>query len=214
MVQEEFIRTVGETDELTGVFIYRVPEGTWWWSDEMYRLYGYPPDSVEPTSELLREHQHADDRDRVERALAAVRKDGKPIGCYHRVEDAAGKEHAVVMVADARTDDAGGVVTVRGFIVDITDPVSHHARHLADGDVSRARLSQEDIDLARGILMAQYGVDADVALRIMRWQSQHTNRRMRDVASALVAAAPTPSGEPQHHLAHRIGAVLYPQEGD
>ncbi|BBC98511.1 ANTAR domain-containing protein [Streptomyces griseofuscus] len=211
-MREEFTWSMDETDELTGVFIHRVKDGTWWWSDEMYRLHGYPPDSVEPTSELLREHQHADDRERVGKALAAVREDGKPIGCYHRIADASGKEHAVVMVADARSDDAGGVVTVRGFVVDITDPLSRHARSLADGDVSKARLSQEDIDLARGILMAQYGVDADVALRIMRWQSQHTNRRMRDVAGALVAAAPTPAGEPQHHLAHRVGAVLYPSE--
>ncbi|MFB7502046.1 PAS and ANTAR domain-containing protein [Streptomyces broussonetiae] len=210
-MQKEVIRSTGEDDELTGVFVYRVKEDTWWWSDEMYRLYGYAPDSVEPTSELLREHQHPDDRERMGNVLAAALTDGRPFGCYHRIADTAGNERAVVLVADGRTDDTGRVVALRGFMVDITDPLSDQARDLADGDINRARASQEDIDLARGILMAQYGVDADVAMRLLRRQSQHTNRKLRDVAGALVAAAPTPAGEPQHDLTHRIGGVLYPQ---
>ncbi|WP_158929026.1 PAS and ANTAR domain-containing protein [Streptomyces broussonetiae] len=203
-----------EADEPTGVFVYRVAENSWWWSDEMYRLYGYAPDSVEPTNELFHEHQHPDDRETVEKALAAVMADGKPFGCYHRIMDTTGAEHAVVLVADGRTDDTGSVVTLRGFVLDVTEPVARHARDLASEDISKARGSQEDIDLARGILMAQYGVAADVALRVLRRQSQYTNRKLRELAQDLVAAAPTPADEPQHDVKHRIGAVLYPQGVD
>ncbi|MEU0599954.1 ANTAR domain-containing protein [Streptomyces sp. NPDC006393] len=57
--------------------------------------------------------------------------------------------------------------------------MSKQARDLADSDIDRARVSQENTDLARGLLMAQYGVDADVAMRVLRRQSQHTNRKLR-----------------------------------
>ncbi|MET9390214.1 PAS and ANTAR domain-containing protein [Streptomyces sp. NPDC006624] len=201
-------------DALTGVFVHRVPEDTWWWSDELYRLLGHAPDSVEPTSELFREHWHPDDRERVEKALASVRADGRPFGCYHRLTDTSGEEHAVVLVADGRTDDGGDVVTVRGFVVDVTEPLAAHARDLAEGDVARARVSQEDIDLARGILMARYGVDAEVAMRLLRRRSQDTNRKVRDLARELLAAAPAPAGEGRHDPARRIGAVLYSRETD
>ncbi|MGW0425370.1 PAS and ANTAR domain-containing protein [Streptomyces sp. NPDC003015] len=210
-MQDEATRSADEPDELTGVFVYRVNEDIWWWSDEMYRLFGYAPDSVTATEALLREHQHPDDRERVEKALAAGLADGTPSGCYHRIKDASGSERAVVLVADGRADDAGRVVVLRGFVIDITGPVARHARAIASDDVARARASQEDVDLARGILMAHYGVDASVALHILRRQSQHSNRKLRDLAQALLAAAPTPQGEPQHDLRHRIGSVLYPK---
>ncbi|MCK8433003.1 ANTAR domain-containing protein [Streptomyces sp. D2-8] len=203
-----------EADTLTGVFVYRVPEDTWWWSDELYRLLGHAPDSVVPTSALFREHWHPDDLERVENALAAVRADGRPFGCYHRVMDTSGAEHAVVLVADGRTDDRGSVVTLRGFVIDVTESLVSHARDLAESDVTRARVSQQDIDLARGILMAQYGVDADVALRLLRRRSQDTNRKVRDLARELLAAAPTPPGEARQDVSRRFGSVLYARETD
>ncbi|GHC48904.1 PAS and ANTAR domain-containing protein [Streptomyces violaceochromogenes] len=201
-------------DALTGVFVYRVPENTWWWSDEMYRLLGHEPDSVEPTTALFREHRHPDDRERVESALAAVRADGRPFGCYHRITDTSGEEHAVVLVADGRTGDDGSVVTLRGFVIDVTESLVSHARDLAESDVARARVSQQDIDLARGILMAQYGIDADVALRLLRRRSQGTNRKVRDLARELLAAAPTPAGGARQDLSRRVGSVLYARETD
>ncbi|MGW6547421.1 PAS and ANTAR domain-containing protein [Streptomyces massasporeus] len=213
-MRQETDRRDDPPDDLTGVFVYRVREDTWWWSDELYRLLGRVPDSVEPTGELFREHRHPDDRERVEKALASVRADGRPFGCYHRVLDTSGEEHAVVLVADGRTDDNGDVVTLRGFIIDVTESLTSHARDLAEGDVTRARASQQDIDLARGILMAQYGVDPDVAMRLLRRRSQDTNRKVRDLARELLAAAPTPAAGPRQDLSQRIGSVLYSRETD
>ena len=201
-------------EPLTGVFVYRVEEDTWWWSDDMYRLLGYVPDEVVPTSERFRERQDPDDRDRVTAAMDTVRADGKPFGCYHRLKDVAGEDHAVVLVADGRTDEQGTVVTVRGFVVDVTQSVVTHARDLAESDVTRARASQEDIDLARGMLMAQYGVDAAVAMRLLRRLSQQTNRKLRDLARELLAAAPTPTAEARQDLSRRVGSVLYPGSAD
>ncbi|MFJ3506333.1 ANTAR domain-containing protein [Streptomyces luteogriseus] len=102
-----------------------------------------------------------------------MRADGRPFGCYHRVTDTSSEEHAVVLVADGRTDDDGSVVTCRGFVIDVTESLLPRPR-LAGSDVARARVSRQDIDLARGILMARYSVDADVALRLLRRRPQDT----------------------------------------
>ncbi|MEV0470084.1 hypothetical protein [Streptomyces prunicolor] len=53
-------------DEITGVFLHRLPEDTWWWSDEMFRLLGHDPDAVTPTAKLLRGHVHSEDQARLD----------------------------------------------------------------------------------------------------------------------------------------------------
>lgn len=87
-----------------------------------------------------------------------------------------GREDRSAIVADGRTGDDGSVVTRRGFVIDVTESLLPRPR-LAGSDVARARVSRQDIDLARGILMARYGVDADVALRLLRRRPQDTTAR-------------------------------------
>ncbi|MFH9984794.1 ANTAR domain-containing protein [Streptomyces luteogriseus] len=150
-----------------------------------------------------------------------MRADGRPFGCYHRVTDTSSEEHAVVLVADDRTDDDGSVVTLRGFVIDVTESLVSRVRDFTESDVTRARVSRQDIGLARGILMARYGVDADadVALRLLSRWSQDTNRKVRDLARELLAAAPTPAGGERQDLSRRdlsrrVGSVLYARETD
>ncbi|MBC9712700.1 PAS and ANTAR domain-containing protein [Streptomyces sp. TRM66268-LWL] len=205
----------GNAGEVTGVFVHRLPEDTWWWSDEMYRLHGYEPDSVTPSIRLLRKHQHPDDAQRVAGILAAARETGEPFACYHRILDASDRELKVVLVGDGRLDDSGSVVTLRGFFIDVTHPVAQEVNEAAEPHIHRARASQAAIDQARGILMALYGIDADVALRLLRRHSQHTNTKLRDLSAAITDAAPTAPGAPQEGLHQRITRVLYTsgQEG-
>ncbi|MER7174430.1 PAS and ANTAR domain-containing protein [Streptomyces mesophilus] len=197
------------TGEVTGVFVHRLTEDTWWWSDEMYRLHGYEPDAVTPSSRLLRKHQHPDDVDRIDAILAAARETGEPFACYHRILDAADRDLKVVVVGDGRLDDEGVVVTLRGFFIDVTTPVAKEASEAAERDIERARATQATIDQARGILMALYGIDADLAFRVLRRHSQHTNTKLRDLAEIIVEAAPNTPGEPQAGLHKRITRALY-----
>ncbi|SDL01980.1 PAS and ANTAR domain-containing protein [Streptomyces indicus] len=195
--------------EVTGVFVHRLAEDIWWWSDEMFLLHGYEPDAVTPSSRLLRKHQHPDDTDRIDGVLAAARETGAPFACYHRILDAADRELKVVIVGDGRLDDEGVVATLRGFFIDVTTPVTEDATATAARDIERARAGQAPIDQARGILMALYGIDADLAFRVLRRHSQHTNTKLRTLAESIVKAAPTSPGEPQAGLHQRIARVLY-----
>lgn len=195
--------------EPAGVYRYDAEDDSWWWSDEVFWIHGLTPGEVTPTGKLLLEHQHPEDRDHAREALDACLADGEPFSCYHRIVTAGGKVRRVVTVGAGQTDATGRVVRVRGFLIDVTDPVNRSIREISDETIAAARRSQETVDQARGILMGVYGVDADTALTMLRRHSQHTNSPLRDLAAALVDAAPTPPGRPRTELRLRLERALY-----
>ncbi|THA24387.1 ANTAR domain-containing protein [Streptomyces sp. RKND-216] len=206
----EVTEPTGEpTGELTGVYRYDVVADSWWWSDEVFTLHGLTPGQVTPTTKLLREHQHPDDREHARALLEGCLADGEPYSCYHRIVAADGRVRRVVVVGDGQSDADGRLIGLRGFFVDVTDAVNRQVREIADEAIAAARDSQEDIDLARGIVMGVYGVDAEAALAILRRHSQHTNTRLRDIAASLVAAAPAPPGSLRTELRRRLERAFY-----
>ena len=48
--------------------------GVWWWSPETYRLHGFEPGDVVPTTALVLAHKHPDDRERVRQILDDARR--------------------------------------------------------------------------------------------------------------------------------------------
>ncbi|EST28389.1 hypothetical protein N566_22830 [Streptomycetaceae bacterium MP113-05] len=195
--------------EEAGVYRYDVAEGTWWWSDEVFRMHGLTPHEAIPTTELLLEYKHPEDRDDARKCVEGCLSDGEPFSCYHRIVSADGSVRRLVVVGDGETDAAGRVSGIRGFFIDVTDPVNEQIREVSDGAITAARNSQESIDQARGIIMGVYGVGADAALALLRRHSQHTNTRLRDLAEALVEAAPSPPGSPRTDLRRRLESALY-----
>jgi AmiR/NasT family two-component response regulator len=82
--------------------------------------------------------------------------------------------------------------------------VAHAATSLANATAfSAARVLSEQlqealesravIEQAKGILMARHGIDADRAFEQLREQSQHSNRKVRDLAADVVQDAVTPA---------------------
>jgi GAF domain-containing protein len=67
--------------------------------------------------------------------------------------------------------------------------------HLYDSTVTLARHTQAAMDSravieqAKGMIMAERRCTADEAFAVLAWISQDTNRKLRDVAAALVASA-------------------------
>lgn len=54
-------------------------------------------------------------------------------------------------------------------------------------ELNKALVSRAVIDQAKGIIMGSAGVDADRAFELLTLQSQHGNRKLREVAQDLVA---------------------------
>ncbi|MGY2001589.1 ANTAR domain-containing protein [Blastococcus sp. SYSU DS1024] len=65
--------------------------------------------------------------------------------------------------------------------------LTEQARNMRIAMESRAVIEQ-----AKGVLMAQQGIDADRAFEVLRQASQRYNRKLRDIAVGIVAGTRTP----------------------
>ena len=166
-----------------GRFRFYIDGHRWEWSENVERLHGYEPGTVTPTTELLLSHKHPDDHQQVADVLDRV-VEGEPFSSRHRIIDTAGRTHWVIVVGDQMLDGAGNVVGTSGFYVDFTDTMQSDIS-TALSKVTKARA---EIEQAKGLLMAAYGISADRAFDILVWRSQETNVKVRELAHRFVTA--------------------------
>jgi diguanylate cyclase (GGDEF)-like protein/PAS domain S-box-containing protein len=107
----------------TGSWEWQVATNEVEWSDELRRMFGYPP-GTELNYAAYRSHVHPEDLARVERILADGLRTGRPFSCTHRMcPGESGAERIVECHGEVIPDETGSpgrmVVTVR----DITE---HH----------------------------------------------------------------------------------------
>ncbi|HEY4792790.1 MAG TPA: PAS domain-containing protein, partial [Mycobacterium sp.] len=109
-------------DEKPGVGAFRFwfVGQRWEWSDELARMHGYEPGTVEPTTELLLSHKHPDDRGHVQDLLDRALLSQGSFSSRHRFVDTAGTVHEAIVVADRMSDETGAVVGTVGYYLDLT----------------------------------------------------------------------------------------------
>lgn len=166
-----------------GRFRFLLDGQRWEWSDAVARMHGYEPGTVQPTTELLLEHKHPEDREQVAAILDHVLQ-GQPFSSRHRIIDTAGHTHLVIVVGDLLRDDQGAVTGTSGFYIDVTEAQqSDITAMISDIAASRALIEQ-----AKGVLMAAYGLSAQRAFEILVWRSQETNTKLREFAAQFLEA--------------------------
>jgi PAS domain S-box-containing protein len=195
----DLVLGLGEPQRV-GRFRFFLDGQRWEWSEAVARMHGYEPGQVEPTTELLLQHKHPEDRERVAAVLDRV-VNGKPFSSRHRIIDTAGRIRCVVVAGDSVLDDTGALVGTSGFYIDVTDSlhsdITNALEAVAD---SRARIEQ-----AKGVLMSAYGISADRAFDILAWRSQETNLKVRDLAARfLEAVAGKASPDTRTHIDHAL----------
>ncbi len=94
--------------------------GGFWWSDEVYRILGADPASVEPTRENLVELSHPDDRSRLLGALTRARFEDEAVEIDHRLAADAGKRVLHQRIKALR-DGRGQVSRIIGTVQDVTE---------------------------------------------------------------------------------------------
>lgn len=172
---------------LVGRYTYRAKTDEWWWSDNMFRIHGFDPGSVVPTTELVMRHIHRDDVDRAWEAREAVVEEQEPFSFLHRLLTATRVERVVLAAGHVEDDD--GVPVVNGHLIDITDVRQDAVNVELDSAVSDFVRQRAVIEQAKGVLMQLYSVDADTAWALLRAFSADTNRKAGDIAHLLVSAA-------------------------
>jgi PAS domain S-box-containing protein len=177
-------RAMGTGDpQRVGSFRFYIDGQRWEWSENVERLHGYEPGTVTPTTELILSHKHPDDRQDVANVLDRVI-EGEPFSSRHRIIDTAGRTHWVIVVADRMLDEAGHVIGTSGFYVDFTETMQSDISEA----VSKVSETRAEIEQAKGILMAVYGISAERAFDILVWRSQETNIKVRDLARRFIIA--------------------------
>ncbi len=179
----------GAAIEQIGRFSYEAPTDSWTWSDEIYAMHGFAAREVVPTTALMLAHQHPDDRTGTAGAVIDALRTGRPFASRHRILDSRQTERVIVSVGEADRDDADRIRRIHGFMIDITESFRRELAASTHAAVEAAGASRAAIDQAKGALMLVYGMDGDAAFDLLRWYSQRSNVKLRELAEALVGAA-------------------------
>ncbi|MEW5980556.1 MAG: PAS domain-containing protein, partial [Acidobacteriota bacterium] len=93
-----------------------------YWSDEMYRIFGYEPGAVEPTNEMFFRAVHPNDRGSIAAAVAQAIRERKQYSIEHRILLPDGTVRTVLEQADIVYDEGTGKpVKMIGVAQDITE---------------------------------------------------------------------------------------------
>jgi PAS domain S-box-containing protein len=169
-----------------GWFRFYFDDQRWEWSEQLQRMHGYEPGTVTPTTELVLEHKHPNDRRDVKKTIDEMLVSRRPFSTRHRIVDTHGTVHQVVVVGDQLTDNDGAVMGTHGYYVDIT-PTSDRAREeLITARVAEITEHRALIEQAKGMLMLVYGLDEDAAFDLLRWRSQSSNVKLRRLAEIVI----------------------------
>jgi hypothetical protein len=169
-----------------GPFRYNVATNTWWWSDDLFRILGFEPGDIVPTTDLLFRHKHPEDAAVATAIILNAFTSGEPFALWHRVIDARQRTRTVVSVGDGVRDEAGVLLEVRGYMVDVTGSKRSQTARDIDEAVRRSAESRGTIEQAKGVLMATLAIDADKAFTLLKRASQNSNVKLRELAQLLL----------------------------
>src|ERR1700743_324360 len=165
-----------------GWFRFYFEDQRWEWSEQVQRMHGYEPGTVTPTTELVLEPKHAENRGEGAKTSDEMLRARRAFSTRHRIVDTRGVVHQVVVVGDLLSDRQDVVIGTHGYYVDIT-PSSDRAREdLISERVAEITEHRAVIGQAKGMLMLVYGLDDDAAFDLLRWRSQSSNVKLRRVA--------------------------------
>jgi hypothetical protein len=169
-----------------GWFRFYFADQRWEWSDQVQRMHGYEPGTVQPTTELVLAHKHPDDRPQVAETIDDMLQTHRAFSTRHRIIDTNGKVHHVVVVGDQLTDDCNAVIGTHGYYVDISPTADRAQDDLITAKVAEITEHRAVIEQAKGMLMLVYGLDPAAAFDLLKWRSQESNVKLRLLAERVV----------------------------
>jgi PAS domain S-box-containing protein len=179
---------LGGEPQRVGRFAYNYNTDSWTWSSAVARMHGYEPGELRPTTDLVLSHKHPDDLAKVK---ALLKRSAAPFSSRHRIQTKSGEERSVVVVGEVVKDEHGEVAATRGFYIDITQALHDDIQRGITEELEEIVAHRAPIEQAKGMLMAVYDLQPDVAFDVLRWRSQELNIKLHNVAEELVAKLPS-----------------------
>ncbi|PXX07269.1 PAS domain S-box-containing protein [Mycolicibacterium moriokaense] len=152
----------------------------------MEQIHGYQPGTVTPTTRLVLSHKHPDDYEHVAATLDDIRRTRRPLSTRHRIITVQGATRDVVVIGERLRDNTGEVIGSQGFYIDVTPTGEARETRITEA-IAEITDNRAVIEQAKGALMYVYRVDAGAAFDVLKWRSQETNIKLRDLAEQLLA---------------------------
>jgi PAS domain S-box-containing protein len=116
-------RLLAEAQQIAhlGSWEWEVGASTVWWSDEMYRVYGLEPGSVQITYDAYKSRIHPDDREAMARVVQHTIETGEPFIKEHRAVLPDGTVRYLLARGGVMRDAQGRVVRLAGTGQDVTE---------------------------------------------------------------------------------------------
>jgi hypothetical protein len=171
---------------------YDAATDAWTWSSPVGVLQ-YSPDGRPLTTEQLLAFVHPDDREATLAQFLGLLQDRMPYSCLYRLVDSTGRAHPVVNVGTP-VHDGEHLTALRGFVVDLTAPFGDTARSA----VAAALPLGAVVDQATGALMLAFGIDAEIAGRLLAGYATRAAMPVHGLAADVVdALAAVPASGPE-----------------
>jgi len=150
-----------------GDYDWHMPTDTNQWSDQLYRIYGYEPQSFNPSYERFLSFLHPDDREHVMTVHQHALATGEPYEMTERIIRPDGELRYLSTNGQVLFGEDGAPVRMRGTCIDITERVlaerereEHAARAQEERTRRRAALEIND-NVVQGLTAALYALEVD-----------------------------------------------------
>lgn len=120
MFDSNSIQPQVETMLNCGHWSYDLTTGKVWWSDQVYRIYGYEPGHVEPSYDMAVRAFVDGDREAFEADMARAIEDGTPYKFVRKIKRLDGQVRYIRAYGKPVSNEVGTIVGVVGAIQDVT----------------------------------------------------------------------------------------------
>lgn len=199
-----------------GDYDWHIPSDTNTWSDQLFRIYGYEPQTFNPSYDRFLSCLHPDDREHIMAIHQAALASGEPYHMTERVIRPDGEMRYLASNGQVLHDEDGTPVRMRGTCIDITERVlaererEEHAARVHEETARRRAALEINDTVVQGLTAALYALEGEDAGAVRNYL-ERTLDAARKVITDLSSAF---DGELEPGDLQRESAPTFPAAGE
>jgi PAS domain S-box-containing protein len=173
-----------------GDYDWHIPTDTNRWSDQLYRIYGYEPQSFNASYERFLSFLHPDDRESIQAIHQEALATGEPYQMTERIIRPDGELRYLASNGQVLFDESGAPVRMRGTCIDVTERVlaererEEHAARVHEEQMRRKAALEINDNVVQGLTASLYALEIE-DLEVLKAQLQKTLDAARHVITDL-----------------------------